>query len=1301
VTLFEWSVKGARQVSNNDILYTVLGASDLVGTQYVNFLQLPNGDIFVLDYVDNSSSLLAQNEIEILEPGTDSITNVTSAAISGVLSQGSGGTPPIAELYVGDSSLPDIILAYAGLDQPPWSGGQLSVLAPTGNGQYEDVTSRLPQQLAYNGWVSTGEINGQAAIAVDMDTNETGLPIGVELLIANTDGTFTNISSHLPTFYSSTPFDANTAYTTSVIADFTGNGGDIFLGAEYQTPSILLVNNGAGYFSAETLNIAKPTFADGGFATVESALATKFAGDSSEDLIIDYVDQTYNTSGSPNPTGNAYYIQFLKGDGHGGFTDVTSQYFPDQPQLTNGFGGNGYVSSMQFVNINGENDLILYIGTGAPEILIENDSGAYSLSPVQVFNVAGTGFGSDPPLDIVHSTWGSDNGVGGFYGLTNGSQWVFVPITSAYLNPTTGTLNDPLASKLYLYGNGSAAAGATRLAQSYDTAISVTFQEYYLPGATHTVDVIVNGVDLGAQDVQETPSFLHNGQEYTNETLTFSMSGLASINSLEIVQDAAAPYFYPYDVDINGVDLGGQPVPVSSTAHTIDASAWNSTLNTSIGTAADPIQVSGTGTSVTAYVLGSSAEYKVGGIGTSTVTLAESSGLDQNAVLTDVAFVDFQDGSSLNTQTGAWSATIVASAANNEPSYIGTVYVVDAAADVSANIDALQALAATGRLALITLTDTSTPTVAVADSQYIHDSAAINDIGGAFNVSIAVSGDNETLAGLAGHPTTAVFAGDVGQFSLTLDPSGAATVSGLGQTIQLAGVQVAQFNDGSWIFPTSASQAIHGGGGDNTVVYSSPSSNYSVTVNADGSLLVTSSVTAEGPDTLTNIQQIQFADTTVTVPTINTAALPTYDLSAPTAAATEGSTVDFALEATNVAAGTVLSYSLTGVTAAEVVGGSLTGTVTVGAGGTATIPVTLTNTPGQDLSGDLAATIALPFFSATASVTSAEVPLTETATPAVLDIAEAPSSAHVAAGTVVSFALDLNQAMTVTGDPTLTLSNGGAANYASGSGGHVLVFDYTVGATGVDAATLTATAINLSGGAIQTVGGFDAQLSLSGVAASQYDAIITSPGAGAVLTGGTGNDLFYLTGANDTVHGGSGLNTVVFTGSVEQYTVGQSGSAITVTDSVTGRDGTVTLNGVQQAEFSDITLVFDLHSAEDLLVYELYQAAYDRVPDNAGYRFWAGQGDANHLSALQLADAFLAAPEFTQKYGANPTNTQYVTELYTNVLGRAPDPAGLAFWIGQANAGDPRDSLMVAFATSPENVQLIGSHIADGYWTTH
>ena len=104
----------------------------------------------------------------------------------------------------------------------------------------------------------------------------------------------------------------------------------------------------------------------------------------------------------------------------------------------------------------------------------------------------------------------------------------------------------------------------------------------------------------------------------------------------------------------------------------------------------------------------------------------------------------------------------------------------------------------------------------------------------------------------------------------------------------------------------------------------------------------------------------------------------TYTLTTAAISATEGSSLSFHLATTNVAAGTLVTYTLAGVTSSEVVGNSLTGTVTIASDGSATIPVTMTSTTGQGLTGSLTATLNAPYAS-TSSVISAAVALIETA----------------------------------------------------------------------------------------------------------------------------------------------------------------------------------------------------------------------------------------------------------------------------------------------------------------------------------
>ncbi len=77
------------------------------------------------------------------------------------------------------------------------------------------------------------------------------------------------------------------------------------------------------------------------------------------------------------------------------------------------------------------------------------------------------------------------------------------------------------------------------------------------------------------------------------------------------------------------------------------------------------------------------------------------------------------------------------------------------------------------------------------------------------------------------------------------------------------------------------------------------------------------------------------------VDALTTASAPTYTLTSSAASVNEGGAINFALAATNVAAGTQQAYTITGVNSADVVGGSLSGVATIGADGKATISVTL------------------------------------------------------------------------------------------------------------------------------------------------------------------------------------------------------------------------------------------------------------------------------------------------------------------------------------------------------------------------
>jgi subtilase family serine protease len=75
--------------------------------------------------------------------------------------------------------------------------------------------------------------------------------------------------------------------------------------------------------------------------------------------------------------------------------------------------------------------------------------------------------------------------------------------------------------------------------------------------------------------------------------------------------------------------------------------------------------------------------------------------------------------------------------------------------------------------------------------------------------------------------------------------------------------------------------------------------------------------------------------------TVTVSGSPSYSLSASSASVNEGSSATFTLTTTNVASGTSVPYTLSGISSADVSAGSLSGNAVVNSSGIATISVAL------------------------------------------------------------------------------------------------------------------------------------------------------------------------------------------------------------------------------------------------------------------------------------------------------------------------------------------------------------------------
>lgn len=203
--------------------------------------------------------------------------------------------------------------------------------------------------------------------------------------------------------------------------------------------------------------------------------------------------------------------------------------------------------------------------------------------------------------------------------------------------------------------------------------------------------------------------------------------------------------------------------------------------------------------------------------------------------------------------------------------------------------------------------------------------------------------------------------------------------------------------------------------------------------------------------------------------------------------------------------------------------------------------------------------------------------------------------------------------------------------------------------------------------------------------------------AGQQQTSGTsGRDSFNATTGNDIYDGKDGLDVVVIAASQNQLNTSVNGKVVTVTG---GGQGTDTFTNVERLQLNDGTLAFDTDGNAGQ-AYRIYKAAFARDPDNGGLKYWIGQID-NGTGLIDVAKGFLASSEFQSIYGSNPTSDQFVSKLYTNILGREGEDAGLSFWKGELDSGR-RDMAQVLtdFSESPENIAGVGPAINDGIWYT-
>jgi sugar lactone lactonase YvrE len=109
-------------------------------------------------------------------------------------------------------------------------------------------------------------------------------------------------------------------------------------------------------------------------------------------------------------------------------------------------------------------------------------------------------------------------------------------------------------------------------------------------------------------------------------------------------------------------------------------------------------------------------------------------------------------------------------------------------------------------------------------------------------------------------------------------------------------------------------------------------------------------------------------------------------------------------------------------------------------------------------------------------------------------------------------------------------------------------------------------------------------------------------------------------------------------------------------------------------------------------VIRLYYAGLARPPDFDGLMGWSSVLRSGQATLAQVAQAFVGSAEFQGRYGSLD-DTQFIRQLYQNILRRQADSAGLTYWLGQIAEGASRGVVLAGFSESAEFQQSIAQEV--------
>ena len=187
------------------------------------------------------------------------------------------------------------------------------------------------------------------------------------------------------------------------------------------------------------------------------------------------------------------------------------------------------------------------------------------------------------------------------------------------------------------------------------------------------------------------------------------------------------------------------------------------------------------------------------------------------------------------------------------------------------------------------------------------------------------------------------------------------------------------------------------------------------------------------------------------------------------------------------------------------------------------------------------------------------------------------------------------------------------------------------------------------------------------------------------------NDIIKGQPGTDFFDGGVGIDTVVYSGPLEQYTLKKSSARFVVSES-TGSDDTDYLTSIERLQFSNAKLALDLdgHAGDAVkIIGSLLGPKF--IEDKSLVGVVLGLLDQSYTKT-QIASLGLSTPLY-QSLAGSASNEDFVKYVFNNVVDRPPKPDELNTYLNMLSQGSTQAELAVLAGDTELNalrIDLVG-----------